>query len=195
MKKLMICKCCGYIMEEGKIGAVCPACGVPRNIFIPYEDPVEPARRKVIALDIHPVIVHAPQAFAFTILLAAVGYQLAPNTWMPALAGAVLTLTALLPLTVIAAFVSGIVDGKARFRKATTPILVKKMVWGGLFFLASLGMAWLALTGVSLAEQARYWIFVGLTVLAVGASTVLGLVGARLMDCVFVKLGPKPKTD
>ena len=35
MKKYVRCKACGYIMEEGKVGDRCPACGAPRAALVP----------------------------------------------------------------------------------------------------------------------------------------------------------------
>lgn len=33
MEKLFRCSVCGYTCEEGKLGAVCPKCGAPREKF------------------------------------------------------------------------------------------------------------------------------------------------------------------
>ena len=44
-----------------KVGEICPACGVPAKMFEPYDDKVSEARRRMIDLHIHPVIVHSPR--------------------------------------------------------------------------------------------------------------------------------------
>ena len=35
---LVRCRACGFIMEEEKLGDVCPACGIPRKAFEPYKE-------------------------------------------------------------------------------------------------------------------------------------------------------------
>ena len=65
MAELVKCKSCGYVMEAGKLHDSCPACGVPAKMFEPFTDPVSSKRRSILALHIHPVLVHFPQAFAF----------------------------------------------------------------------------------------------------------------------------------
>ena len=55
-------------MEEEKVGDVCPACGVPGKMFEPYTDKISEQRKKILDRHIHPIMVHAPQAFAFFLL-------------------------------------------------------------------------------------------------------------------------------
>ncbi len=58
------CKACGYIIDEKKLGDVCPACGVPRKAFEPWTDDMSPRRRVLLTLNLHPIALHFPQAFS-----------------------------------------------------------------------------------------------------------------------------------
>ena len=69
MKELVRCKSCGFVMEKGKLHGKCPACGVPDKMFEPYSEKIAPFRKFMLSLDMHPVLVHFPQAFTATVLL------------------------------------------------------------------------------------------------------------------------------
>jgi hypothetical protein len=92
-------------------------------------------------------------------------------------------LAALLPLSVAAAFAAGVLDGKTRFRKATTPLLVRKMIVGALFFAFSLAGAALAL--FTPLDSTSLGPFAALAILALASGTLLGVWGSTLMDAVF----------
>ena len=64
MEKQLKCKVCSYIITEMRLGEVCPACGVPKTAFEEYRDRVSQKRRKILELNLHPIIVHFPQAIA-----------------------------------------------------------------------------------------------------------------------------------
>jgi hypothetical protein len=192
MKKMVRCKLCGYVMEESQLGDVCPACGVASKVFEPYTDPVEPERRRILALDIHPVIVHAPQALAFVLLALIPLTRVVPAAWVDYLVKTITVLGILLPCTVAGAYASGLLDGKTRFRKLKTPLLVQKMVGGAIFFLVSLIMAFLILSTAWL-RGAPFVGLCGLAVLSFGCTMWLGMIGVRLMPAIFIKLGRPPK--
>ena len=184
MSTLVRCKACGYIMEASALGAVCPACGVPASMFEPYDDKVKEGRRKLIDLHIHPVIVHAPQAFALALLVLAFLMAFVAGPSKSLMTDAARFLGAALPLTVIAAFLSGLYDAKLRFRKTNTPQLQKKKLFGLLFFLSSLGVGAMALwspldTGLL---QALFGLFSGL---GLGFGAILGLLGTPLLVAKF----------
>ena len=53
-EELVRCRPCGYVMKKSeldKIG-VCPACGLPHNVFEPYREKVSPKRLFILSLDI-----------------------------------------------------------------------------------------------------------------------------------------------
>lgn len=193
MKKLVRCKLCGYVMEEGDLKDVCPACGVARKMFEPYVDPVEPERRRLLALDIHPVVVHAPQALTFLLMLVLFAKPFLPEALVKQyVSPGIVDMATLLPFTVLGAILTGILDGKTRFRKVGTPLLRLKMIIGAVYLLVTIAMMWLADAPPADAK----WVYPALTalsVIAMAACSWLGMIGARLLPAVFVKLAPAKK--
>jgi hypothetical protein len=184
MAEMVICKSCGYVMEKGKLGDKCPACGVPAKMFLPYEERISARRKLLLSLDIHPVLVHFPQAFTATILVLALAIKFIPNPLTAQLLATVRVLGILLPFTVAAAFAAGMFDGKIRFRRFSTPLLKKKMAVGLMFFIQSVAIAVLSFSGATLGS----W---GLPVIALlaagslGCGTILALWGVGLLNARF----------
>ena len=56
-------------MEAGKLGDVCPACGLPRKVFEPYRERVSINRLRLLNLDLHPIVIHLSQAMVIAIPL------------------------------------------------------------------------------------------------------------------------------
>lgn len=124
------CKACGFIMLQHKLGDVCPACGVPRTAFEPYHENISKNRKMVLDLNLHPIFLHFPQAFAALIPPLILG-----GVAVGSMVGSHLLITArvisvLLPISVLGAFAAGLIDGKTRFKKLSTPLLIKKMAVG-----------------------------------------------------------------
>jgi hypothetical protein len=145
MAELVRCRSCGYITGSSHVKDVCPACGVPAKNMLPYTDPVSPKRRRILALDIHPIIDHFPVAFSVsTLVLAFAGLFLRgrPGAY---LFDTLITVSLFTPLTVLLSFVSGLMDAKIRFRRVTTPILIRKITLGASFFVLASLMLVLAL--------------------------------------------------
>jgi rRNA maturation protein Nop10 len=187
--KLVVCKSCGFVMEEGKLKDKCPACGVSSKMFEPYNDRVSPARKRILDLHIHPVIVHAPQALMFLMLVVSL-YMLASSllAFLPSFKNDLYIsyrfMALILPVVIVAAFLGGLLDGKIRFRRVTTPLLVRKMVLGGIFFVISLVL----LFTVFLLASAPLAMAVTLTVFGAAgmtASALLGLIGASINNSRF----------
>jgi hypothetical protein len=184
-------------MEKDALGEVCPACGVKKEMFEPWEDKVGAVRRLYLELHVHPIIVHLPNSFAPILLLVAVAYALLPaqNTYLwPVLQ----LLSWIFPLTVVGGFLSGLVDGKVRYRKVTTPLLLQKIIVGSVFIVASLVQAIL----VSFAPFAPGFtgLWIGYTVtafLSLIAASILGKWGSSLFSAAMpgdkVFLGKKKK--
>src|SRR5258708_5792259 len=124
MKKMVRCKACGFIMEEGKYG-VCPACGVAEKMFEPYEDKVPANRRAILNWDIHPIIVHFPVGFSFLtfglvvteIILLQVG---SIGRLFGALLATLEVVSVLFPVFTLGGFLSGLLDGYYRYKSVTT---------------------------------------------------------------------------
>jgi rubredoxin len=181
MANLIRCKACGYITEEGKIKDVCPACGVPAKMFEPYTDPLSEKRRRILDLHIHPIIVHFPQAFAFTLFVLAVLSFVAPPQINEALHYTIQVISSALPFFLILALLTGLIDGKTRFRKVTTPFLKKKIIIGLIFFITSIALVVVAFTQ-QLSAISAMALFIFLTIMALGCAVSLGLIGGRLVD-------------
>ncbi len=184
MPEFVRCKACGYVTTKDKIKNVCPACGVPAKMFVPYTHTVSLQRRRILDLHSHPVLVHFPQAFALTLcglsFLAFFTTGKAGDT----IFSTILALSVMLPLTVVFAVVTGLVDGKIRFRKVTTPLLKKKIALSAIFFIAALAMAALTVFGDMQDFPLHLFHFLlGILVTLCGA--LLGLIGGQLLDSKF----------
>ncbi len=188
-KKLVRCKICGYIMPEDALKDVCPACGVSAKVFETYVDPVERDRAFILKLDIHPIIVHAPQALTLIMLVLALAAIIVPG-WKPDILTSIGVLAWILPFSLLAAFGSGLFDGKIRFKKTSTRLLRRKMLLAGIFFASSLGMLYFA-DSAGLGTGPGLLLFLACNLVGFAMSAFLGLIGASLVHAVFVKLGPK----
>jgi uncharacterized membrane protein len=184
MANLIRCKACGYVTKEGTIKDICPACGVPAKMFEPYTDPVSEKRRLILGLHVHPIVVHFPQAFAITLFLLVVLSYFAPATIKEALFNSIQVLSFLLPYFVVLSIITGLFDGKIRFRKITTPLLKKKIILGVLLLIISIALAIIALSGQLPTSPMREY-FTLLTIIAVALGAGLGLLGGHLMDAKF----------
>jgi len=174
----IICKVCGYIMVAGFTGEICPACGVTKKAFLPYVDNVSIKRRRILDFHIHNVLVHFPQAFAvFMLFLSGMVYFLT-GTIKAEFTATVKILAIFLPLSVLVSIVSGLIDGKSRFKRLDTPVLKKKILVGALFFIFS-GVLLVLLNFLKL--QSLAWeIPFALTGLCTLCSLFLGYNGGRL---------------
>jgi len=184
MSALVRCKACGYIMDSSKLGEVCPACGVPAKQFEPFDDHVSDKRRRLLDLHIHPVIVHAPQAFSLTLVVLSFFVGFASGRFGALVTDAARFIGVAFPLVVFAAFASGLYDGKLRFRKTTTPILKRKRFYGTLFFIASLLVGWMALMS-PLDAPLTVSIFGVLSAAGLACGTALGFLGTPLLVAKF----------
>lgn len=195
MSNLVYCKACGYIFEEGKY-EFCPACGVPAKMFEPYVDKIPADRRKILKLDIHPVIVHAPQAIAFIVLLlglAVTGMTLlgVQTVLKVNLIATIQVLCVFLPFTVVGAIVSGVIDAKYRYKTHTTSALMRKKMVGTLFLLFAIGMAIFSLQSGFPNEIWMQVLYLALNLGAFVCTAILGIWGAALVHGIMG--GPMPK--
>jgi uncharacterized membrane protein len=184
MANLIRCKACGYVTKEGKIKDICPACGVGAKMFAPYTDPVSEKRRMLLDLHVHPIMVHFPEAFTITLFLLVTSSYFAPAAIKEALFSSIQVISLLLPFFVVLSIITGLFDGKIRFRKVTTPLMKKKIIIGVIFLIISIVLAFVAFSGGISASPVREY-FILLTIIAVACGTGLGLLGGHLMDAKF----------
>lgn len=183
MKEYVICASCGYVMEKKSLGEICPACGVSKNMFKSYVENISSKRKFLLSLDIHPVLVHFPQAFSFTIIiLSFLAFILEGGIREKAL-NTMVVLGVALPFTVAFSFAAGLFDAKIRFRRITTPILIKKMILGSLFFASACGI----FAGVVLFPFTTIVILSigGLGVFSLICGAWLALLGVSLLNAKF----------
>jgi hypothetical protein len=180
MNTMVRCKSCGYAIAEGKLKDMCPACGVPRKMFEPWTDPVSEKRRALFEMNLHPLVIHFTVAFAasaFALSLVSLAF---PRFLAGLATNMLVVMTAVLPITVLAGWAAGVFDGKIRFRRATAPLLVRKMVTGAAVFLETLAAAVL-LFALGLDPL---WVRVSVAVLlgvALGGVAILAKIGMGLL--------------
>jgi len=135
-RKYEICRVCGYVRLVGK-GGRCPACGVRDTAFAPFQHKASFNRRTFLKLDVHPVAVHftitytAVSALLFFILLFVDELLGVP------IQGILDLQLTFLPLLIVSGGITGLIDGKIRFRKIKTPYLLRKIFLGCILFVTS----------------------------------------------------------
>lgn len=182
-EKLVICKVCGYIMKESDLKDVCPACGVQAKAFEPYKPKVSKEREKILSLHMHPIILHFPQAvvvFAFLLNLITPFFT---GAWKEYITICARFNVFLLPLCILGGFVTGLIDGKIRFKSVIRPILITKMYLSGVFFTLSLIAAvimYVATPATGIILLLDLVLFADMAV-----AIVLGRIGSRLTEAVY----------
>ncbi|MFX0064270.1 MAG: hypothetical protein ACFFC7_19020 [Candidatus Hermodarchaeota archaeon] len=184
------CRLCNYVIK-GEPKGVCPCCGAPKTAFVPHTDPVNPKRRQILELDLHPVATHFPVGFAIvSIVVFIISFILPEITlgWTITFGyGGVLDFFVLvMPLVVAVAGVFGLVDSKVRYKTYNTPYIKLKIVLGVAILVVSI----VNLLVHSLASGGDL-LFQGieavLLVLAAILAALLGWFGAKLYGPVVPK--------
>lgn len=177
------CKACGFVMDEKRLGDVCPACGVPKKAFEPWTDDMSPQRRTIIGLNLHPIALHFPQAFSTMVPVFLLAGLLPPLPLGLDVSQAVRLLSVLVFPFALAAFASGMIDGMTRFKRLGTPSLARKIVLGLVFLAVSFSLSLVAILNEAI-EPVRWHIF-ALAFLCVGLQVALAQIGKRLM-CIYL---------
>ncbi|MBN1547978.1 MAG: hypothetical protein JW902_15105 [Syntrophaceae bacterium] len=181
MKQKLICPVCGYVTTEDRLGKVCPACGVKRRVFKPFEDRISEKRRTFLNLKLHPMMVHFPQALPL-VVFALLAFSLVVSSPLQANARvAARILMVLLPLAVLAGMIPGVLDGKIRFRRLDVPFLKTKLLVSIIFFAAALALALMVLLNCG----SGIWLYLVLSGLCSMCALVLGNIGGKL-GCLLV---------
>jgi len=185
LANLVRCKSCGYIMLESKLRDKCPACGVPRQMFEPYTDPMSESRRRILDLHLHPIAVHFPTSFVTAILLFSIATFFFREPVQGFLICATRVMGLFLPVLVLIAFLVGLLDGKIRFRRfKNSLILRRKILFGSLFFVFSVALA-LSLWLIGLSSVLGIFIAVALGVLGLACTVILSLLGMQILNAAF----------
>jgi len=199
-EELVRCRPCGYVMKASDLGDVCPACGLPRNVFEPYRERVSSNRLLILSLDIHPIAIHLSQTFvALTPLLIAFHY-IFPN-FEETIVHSVITFSVwALPISLVLSFISGVVDGITRFKTLRTPLLKSKIIYSIFILIFSFVQL------IIFTPESYTWIIMLLSLASLGCAVKLGLLGKHLIDVILpgtyvrrkkksTKYAPKGKTE
>lgn len=179
MKELVRCKPCGYVMEAGKLKDVCPACGMPRKAFEPYRERVALNRLFILSLDLHPIAIHLSQTFVFLIPALLIFTRLVPGFQYEMFTNVLVFSLYAFPLTLIAAILTGILDGLFRFKTLTPPLLRLKIIFSSIIIVLAIAMFFVAKDG-------NYGVVTILLSLGCLFCAVrLGLLGKHLIDVIL----------
>lgn len=183
MKTYIRCKACGFIMDENHLEDLCPACGLPKTVFEPYTKKISPKRQFLIDQHIHPISVHFPQVFiAVIIMMLSLAFFVSDPIRGEFLIAAKLSIWAF-PLSVLLGFITGLIDGKIRFKKLNTPLLIKKVIVG--IFLQVLSIAIFVLYLVNGFTPGTMQIIILLSVLSALCGVYLGRAGSSMFNSIM----------
>lgn len=187
MKELVRCRPCGYVMEAGKLGDVCPACGLPRKVFEPYREKVSLNRLKILNLDLHPIMIHLSQSLVILIPALIIMTHFFSD-FQPEMIKNVLTFSVFVfPFTLLLAIITGVIDGLTRFKTLKTPLLRVKIIFSIIILLLSIGIFIVA------PNQESYILTLVLSVLSLAAGVQLGLWGKKLINVILPGTYPQKK--
>lgn len=183
MKTYVRCKACGFIMDADHLEDLCPACGLPKTVFEPYTKKISSKRQFIIDLHLHPVGVHFPQVFIAVIaIMLSLAFFVDDPLRGEFLIAAKLSILAF-PLSVLLGFVTGIIDGKIRFKKLNTPLLINKAIAG--VILQVLSIAIFALYWVNGFTTGTMQIIILLSVLSGICGVYLGRAGSSMFNSMM----------
>ena len=178
-EELVRCRPCGYVMKASDLGDVCPACGLPRNVFEPYRERVSPNRLFILALDIHPIAIHLSQTFVALTPLLIIFHLLFPD-FQEIIVHSVINFSIFaLPFSLILSFISGLIDGITRFKTLRTPMLRSKIIFSSAILVLAFIQLLIFTPGI------YTWITILLSLAALGCAVKLGLVGKHLIDVIL----------
>lgn len=176
------CRLCGYVTRRAALKGGCPACGAPGTAFTPHAPRVPPRVRKLLGLDVHPILTHF--SVGSPVLMAALfaGSLVWPDVLgIPLGPGGVLDFFVLLfPVAVLATALSGIFDGKLRYNTLATPFLRRKIGLGSALLVVAVVILVLH-QSADLAAGLPVYVVEGVLILtSVGMAAALGWVGGKL---------------
>lgn len=180
MVQLLRCKVCGYIIKESKLGEKCPACGVPKTAFEPYKEKVSKKRKKILDLEIHPILTHFAVGFSVFSFILTLLTLIFPTFYSDEIRNTIVILNVSLPIFVGLTLMSGIVDGKIRFKRILTTQHIKKMIIGSVLLALAISMG--VISGILLIETILIPLVV-ISLFCVVCAALLGIIG-RTLKCI-----------
>ena len=178
-EQLVRCRPCGYVMKESDLGDVCPACGLPRNVFEPYREKVSANRLFLLSLDIHPIAIHLSQTFVGLTPVLIIFHLIFPDFKENIIHDVLNFFIFCLPLSLILSFFSGLIDGITRFKTLRTPMLRSKIIYSSSILVISFAQMF------TLTPNVYNWLTILLSLGALGCAVKLGLIGKHLIDVIL----------
>jgi uncharacterized membrane protein/DNA-directed RNA polymerase subunit RPC12/RpoP len=184
MTELLKCSSCGFTVEKGKLrGDVCPACGVSKELFEPFEPEVSESRRKWLDFKLHPQMVHFPEAFTiFTLILVLIA-MIFPTFFPNQIICGIQILSVSIPIFGVFAILSGLFDAKKRLKRYTAPYVRIKIITGIVFLglATTLGIFSFFMTAIGFG-------LIVMLILTIGAAIcggILGHIGGMLVEVIM----------
>ena len=181
MNKLYKCKVCGFIYKSKTLPDLCPACGFKGKIFEEYEPTVSAKRRKALDLHAHPALVHFPIAVITYIFFINLFILAKIIPWHSVFAASLKAMVWLLPFVTLIGMLSGLYDGKLRFKKINTPLLKNKLLFSILLIVVSTSLFVLQYV-LELDQSSFSLLILAHSLVLLGLVTSLGLIGGTLLD-------------
>lgn len=174
-------------MEAGKLGDVCPACGMPRKVFEPYRERVSINRLRLLNLDMHPIAIHLSQAMVIAIPLLAILIHVFPGIYPEILKNVFIFSVVVFPFTLVLAIITGVVDGLTRFKTLKTPLLRVKIILSLIILTLSVILFFVG------KNEDNYILTLLLSFLCLGAGIQLGLWGKKLINVILPGTYPQKR--
>ncbi len=181
MNKLYKCKVCGFVSKNKILPDLCPACGFKGKIFMDFEPTVSEKRWKLLELHAHPALVHFPIAVITYIFFINLFILAKIIPWHSVFMASLKAMVLLLPFVVLIGMLSGLYDGKLRFKKIKTPLLKKKLLLSILLLVVSTSLFVLQYT-LELDQSSFSLLILAHSLVLLGLVTILGLIGGTLSD-------------
>jgi len=181
MNKLYKCKVCGFVLKNKTLPDLCPACGFKGKIFEEFEPTISAKRRKALEMHAHSAIVHFPIAvitYIFFINLFILAKVIALHS---VFAVSLKAMVLLLPFVTLFGMLSGLYDGKLRFKKIKTPLLKKKLLLSILLIAVSTSLFILQIT-LEIDQSSYTLLILAYSIVLLSFATVLGLLGGTLLN-------------
>lgn len=182
MAEYLRCRVCGYVGEARRVSGACPACGAARKAMEAWKDPAGPGRRAILSLSIHPIVDHFAVSFAASAFVLSLVTLLIPG--MTTVGDLLRAFTGILPIAVLAAFATGLIDARARLRRSKGTVLRRKKIIGLALFVLSTSAAVLLYA----VDQGLPWVL-GVVTLLLGLCSLccvlLGRIGTSLLSVVM----------
>jgi NADH:ubiquinone oxidoreductase subunit 6 (subunit J) len=124
-------------------------------------------------------MLHLPQAITGLIPFFGILSLITDAGWGIKFLYSVEIITYLLPLSVLSALFSGMLDGKNRFKKLSTPALKKKIILACILLVITSVMPYLV---YSMGIKEALFPVIGLSILALGNEAMLSKIGIRLIS-------------